>query len=171
MSLSGLASSPRITLNNPGTIGKNTFFNIMDKCIPKSVLPPKRRNCPWLTKQLVQVIRKRNTLLKGAKISGDCCKYNRFQNKPFSQLRLAKKAFFQKINPKQPKEFWKACKLFYKSSKSSIPSLTTCSDGIIAQSRQKRLSFSLLALLPILTLPIVLLTHLMASTQHTSSHS
>ena len=108
----------------------------MDECIPKSVPPLKRRNCPWLTKQLIQAFCKRNALFKRAKPFGDFFKYNRLLGQTVSQLRLAKKAFFQKINPKWPKEFWKACKLLCKSSNSSIPVLI--SDSIITQSSTEK---------------------------------
>ena len=81
----------------------------------------------------------RNALFTRAKTSGGFSKCNRFWNKTVSQLRRAKKAFFQKINPKQPTKFEKACKLLYQSSKSSIPVLR--SDYIIALSSTKKAEF------------------------------
>ena len=53
-----------------------------------------------------------------------------------TSLGWQKKAFFHKINPKHPKDFWKACKVLYKSSGSSIPVLS--SDGKTAASRSSR---------------------------------
>ena len=48
---------------------QNTFLSIMNECIPKRVLPPRRRNLPWLNKGLVQSIRRRNCYFKKAKRS------------------------------------------------------------------------------------------------------
>ena len=38
--------------------------------IPTSILPI-RKNLPWLTKDIIQLIRKRNNLFKKAKVSND----------------------------------------------------------------------------------------------------
>ena len=45
---------------------KEAFLNIMHICIPKSVLPD-RMSVPWITKGIVQAIRKRNYYYKKAK--------------------------------------------------------------------------------------------------------
>ena len=42
---------------------KNAFLNTMESCIPKAVLPM-RHNLPWLNKEIVQLIRKRNLLFR-----------------------------------------------------------------------------------------------------------
>ena len=52
---------------------KSAFMNIMEECIPKATLPP-RRNRPWLTKKLIQAIRRRNFLYKHAKTTGNYSK-------------------------------------------------------------------------------------------------
>ena len=39
---------------------QQTFLSIMEQCIPKKVLPPRRHNLPWLSKSLVQSMRRRN---------------------------------------------------------------------------------------------------------------
>ena len=72
--------------------------------MPKRTLP-KRKNLPWLTKKLINSIKKRNCLYKQGKLSGDLSKYRLKRNKVTSELRLARRNFFQKINPKRPKEF------------------------------------------------------------------
>lgn len=97
------------------------FMEIMQSSIPTTTLPP-RRNRPWLTKQLVQAIRRRNALYKRAKATNDFTKYRQNRNKIVNYLRSAKQAYFGKLNPRKPKEFWKACKLLSKTS--SIPVLT-----------------------------------------------
>ena len=98
------------------------FLEIMQSSIPTTTLPP-RRNRPWLTKKLVQAIRRRNALFKEAKATNDFTKYRQYRNKIVNYLRSAKQAYFGKLNPRKPKEFWKACKLLNKTF-SSIPVLT-----------------------------------------------
>ena len=97
------------------------FLEIMRSSIPTTTLPP-RRNRPWLTKKLVQAIRRRNALFKRAKATNDFTKYRQHRNKIVNYLRSAKQAYFGNLNPRKPKEFWKACKLLSKTS--SIPVLT-----------------------------------------------
>lgn len=100
---------------------KSALLNIMEECIPRATLPP-RRNRPWLTKKLIQAMRRRNCLYKRAKATGNYSKYRSYRNKVVGYLRQAKKAFFQKLNPKNPKQFWKVCKSL-NSIKSTIPTL------------------------------------------------
>ena len=45
------------------------YMEIMELCIPKKPLP-KRRNLPWLTKELTKGIRKRNLLYRRARRGG-----------------------------------------------------------------------------------------------------
>ena len=45
---------------------KKIFLDIMDECIPTSILP-NRKNLPWLTKDIIQLICKRNNLFKKQK--------------------------------------------------------------------------------------------------------
>ena len=47
---------------------KKIFLDIMDECIPTSILS-NRKNLPWLTKDIIQLIHKRNNLFKKAKDS------------------------------------------------------------------------------------------------------
>ena len=101
---------------------RNAFINIMEQCFPKATLLP-RRNRPWLTKKLIQAIRRRNVLYKRAKTTGNYSKYRSYRNKAVSYLRQAKKAYFQKLNPKCAKDFWKASKLL-NATVSSIPTLS-----------------------------------------------
>ena len=41
------------------------FMRIMKSCIPSSTLKP-QKNLPWLTKSIVQLMRKRNALFRAA---------------------------------------------------------------------------------------------------------
>ncbi len=49
---------------------KTTFLDVMKECIPRSVLPD-RKSLPWLSKDIIQMIRKRNLYFKKAHHSGD----------------------------------------------------------------------------------------------------
>ena len=56
------------------------FLSIMKESIPNTALRS-RRNLPWLNKQLIQALRRRNKLFKQAKISGNFSKYKAVRNK------------------------------------------------------------------------------------------
>ena len=58
---------------------KTTFLDIMEQCIPRAVLP-NRKNLPWLNKEIIQLIRKRNLCFKKAHRSGsrdDCLMFKK----------------------------------------------------------------------------------------------
>ena len=64
------------------------FMEIMNECIPQRLLP-NQRNLPWLSKSLVQLMRRRNLLFSHAKRSGkgsDVEKYKRIRNRVVTQL-------------------------------------------------------------------------------------
>ena len=114
------------------SLWQNTFLSIMERCIPKKVLPPRRRNLPWLNKSLVQSMRRRNHLFKRAKrskLSLHQSQYKRARNRVTSQLRQAKKEFFCNLNTADTKQFWKTVKVLNKQH-ASIGTLvhgsTTC---------------------------------------------
>lgn len=79
---------------------KAAFLDVMEQCIPKSVLPQKR-SLPWLTKEIIQLIRRRNYFYKEARKSGnddDFQKFKQLRNKVITELRFAKRAFSQSCN-------------------------------------------------------------------------
>ena len=91
----------------------------MEQCIPKKVLPPRRRNLPWLSKSLVQSMRRRNCLFKKAKRTNDPIyksQYKSARNRVTSQLRQAKQKHFQNLNPSYAKQFWKTIKVLNKQN-------------------------------------------------------
>ena len=97
----------------------------MEVCIPKKVLSSKNHSHPWLTKSIVQAMRRRNALFKRAMRSrtvSDYAKYRKARNKVVSSLRSAKEAFFHELKPSNSKKFWKAVKCLNNNS-SSIPTL------------------------------------------------
>ena len=46
---------------------QQTFLSIMEECISKKVLKPRRCNLPWLNKTLVQSMRRRNCIFRKVK--------------------------------------------------------------------------------------------------------
>ena len=85
----------------------------MEQCIPTKVLPPKRRNRPWINKSISQCIQRKNAALKRAKNTNSpriWMHYKHIRNRVTSQLRLAKKKFFNNLNLPNPKSFWKSIK-------------------------------------------------------------
>ena len=109
---------------------KAKFLQIMLECIPQSSLKS-RRNLPWLTKPIVQAIRRCNTLFKAHKRTKSSAAYQKYRaarNKVTAMLRLSKAKFFQKLKSQSSKEFWKIIKLFNKQE-SSIPTLRSV-DGV-----------------------------------------
>ena len=70
----------------------------MDESIPKCVLPHRWRNRPWLSKKLIQAIWRSNILYELAKSTGDLSRFKHYRNKVVNQLKVAKRAFFQRIN-------------------------------------------------------------------------
>ena len=101
------------------------FMHIMNESIPKGTLP-KRQNLPWLSKNLIQAMRKRNYLYRRAKRTGvprDMGQYRTARNKTVTMLRNAKKAFFNKLNTADKKQFWKTMKYLWKEQ-NTIPVLS-----------------------------------------------
>ena len=106
------------------SLWQSTFLSIMEECIPRKVLPPRRRNLPWLNKPLVQSIRKRNCLFKRAKRSKlHHSQYKCARNRVTSQLRQAKKEYFCNLNTSDTKQFWKTVKVLNKKD-TTIGALT-----------------------------------------------
>ena len=113
------------------------FLTIMEQCIPHRNLR-KRCNLPWLTKNIVQLIRKRNILFRRAKRSGKLVhfwQYKSIRNKIICLLRNSKKHHFSKLANASDKEFWKSVRLFNKKQ-DSIPPLNS-NGNIISDDKQK----------------------------------
>ena len=100
------------------------FLSIIEECIPKQTLP-RRRNLPWMSRNLVRAMRKR--LL-------NC--YKRERNRVVRELRRAKRdCYFRNINPNNTKQFWKTVKLMNKQ-KTSISTLNR--NGMAAKEDSKK---------------------------------
>ena len=109
----------------------------MEQCIPRSVLLA-RNNLPWLTKEIIQLIRKRNHHFRKAKCSGDRDDYLKFRqvrNRVVAELRLAKRRFFANLYPQNQREFWKIVKSLT-PKENSIPTLS--SGNIVATTNPEK---------------------------------
>jgi hypothetical protein len=86
---------------------QSIFLSVMDNCIPHSVLKP-RKNLPWLTKEIIQAMIRRNSLFHAAHETCNDSTLNKYKierNKVVSLLRIAKAAYFQKLGSSNSKEF------------------------------------------------------------------
>ena len=85
-------------INRSWTQWSKTFLSIMEKCIPKATLP-RRKNRPWLSKKILQAMRRRNMYYKRAKACKDYSKYKAYQNKVTAMLKeaSAKKNFSRRL--------------------------------------------------------------------------
>ena len=109
--------------NEAWTQWESRFMAIMEQCIPHSQAT-KQQNLPWVTKQVLAAMRKRNQLFRKAQRHGDSTtrgKYTSARNKALKLLKQAKRMYFAGLKPNS-KQFWKTVKLQSKSS-STIPTL------------------------------------------------
>ena len=103
---------------------RSIFMHIMDSYIPSSTLKP-RKNLPWLTKSIIQLMRKRNALFRAAgrtRTEAAQTKYKRVRNRVVAMLRISKSIYFRNLGCSSQKDFWKAVKLI-RREESSIPAL------------------------------------------------
>ena len=100
------------------------FLAIMEECIPRRYLR-KRRNLPWLSRDILQLIRKCNTLFKKAKRfmkDSHIQQYKRLRNRMVNLMRIKKDEYFRRLSGSTNKEFWKSMKLLNKN-RATIPTL------------------------------------------------
>ena len=116
----------------------STFMNIMESTIPQAILKP-RKNLPWITKPILQAMRRRNSLYRSYRKSNDdsiLVKYKSARNSVVSLLRQSKAIYFQNLSNSGGKKFWKAVKLLNKQD-SSIPTLIDSTGASINSSSEK----------------------------------
>ena len=88
----------------------------METCIPKGTLP-KKKKLPWLTKNLIRAMRKRNWLYRRARNSGQATWYKAARNKALAMLRNEKQSYFDKhVNNVSNRQFWKTIKFLKKEA-------------------------------------------------------
>ena len=100
------------------------FLNIMEQCIPKGSLP-KRKCAPWVSKQIVSAIRKRNTCYRRAKQTGShelLSKYKHLRNRVVHMVKRGKRDYLNNLKSASSKDFWKAVKNL-NGRQCSIPTL------------------------------------------------
>ena len=91
--------------------------------IPRSSLP-KRKKLPWLSKQIIQLMRKRNMYFTKSKSSPSyASRYKVLRNTVISKLRSARSDYFRALKPSN-KSFWKAVSSLNRGN-SRIPTLVS----------------------------------------------
>ena len=111
-------------INSNWEAWQNKFIEIMEACIP-TVTVHSRRNLPWLTKPIVQALRRCNSLYKSYKSTKNPSVLQKFRaarNKVTAMLRQSKSTFFAQLSTSSKKQFWRAIKLINKTD-CSIPTL------------------------------------------------
>ena len=99
---------------------RSIFMRIMDSCIPSSTLKP-RKNLPWLTKPIIQLMRKRSMLFRAAsktKTEAAVTKYKCVRNRVVAMLRASKSKYFRNLGHSSQKDFWKAVNLIRRQESS-----------------------------------------------------
>ena len=108
---------------------ESTFMSVMEQCIPKGILPRKRK-LPWVTAGIRRAMQKRNAFYRKSKSNPDLRgKYKQLRNQVTSQIRRQKRAVIQSMSVKNAKEFWKTLKLLNGKGSTTIP--------VLAQDGQK----------------------------------
>ena len=93
-------------------------MEIMEASIP-TVTVHTRRNLPWLTKPILQAMRRCNSLYKSPSVLQ---KFHAARNRVTAMLRQSKSTFFAQLATSSKKQFWKAVKSINKTD-CSIPTL------------------------------------------------
>jgi len=110
---------------------------VMEQSIPRSVLPT-RNNRPWLTKEIIQLIRRRNLHFRKANRSSDrddYLKFRQIRNRVVAELRIAKRRYFADLHPHNQREFWKIVKSLT-PKENSIPTLS--SGNVVASTNPEK---------------------------------
>ena len=109
-------------LSMSGLCGMSEYFmSIMHQCIPQVTVKVKK-NPPWLSSVLLTNIRKKNSLYRRARKSGRFEDVGNYKKQRNLVANMLKSKFFDRLNPSDPKSFWKTVKTLSKQS-ISIPAL------------------------------------------------
>ena len=107
------------------SLWSQSFLEIMKICVPQRSLKL-QKSLPWITGDIVGLIKERNFHFLKAKKSNDpihFALYKSLRNQIVGLLRVAKKDFFNSLAPTNSKQFWKTIKMINKEQ-SQIPSLS-----------------------------------------------
>ena len=102
------------------------FLEVMDICIPKKRLPPKK-HLPWLSPILLNAIKRRNSLFRTYKRTASVNKFEEYKkqrNLVTTAIRHAKRSFLNQLYQADSKTFWRVITSLSKQP-SSIPTLST----------------------------------------------
>ena len=86
---------------------QKTYLSIISQCVPQKVLP-RKKHLPWISLPILKTIKKRNSLLKKYKCTGNqvtLSQYKFTRNRVISELRKAKHAFFKQLHSSDAKTF------------------------------------------------------------------
>ena len=118
------------------------FLHILEECIPRKTLSMKQ-HLPFITKHLLILIKKRNSLFKLWKKSGDHLahlRYKLLRNRLVALLRTEKRKYFQNLNIQESKSFWRIVRQL-KPKSQSIPTLCNGTTyGFTSQEKANTLS-------------------------------
>ena len=115
---------PEEDIDTAATNWHRKFMDIISTCIPQQTLK-RRRNVPWLTKNIIRHMRKWNAAFHATKRSDRpeiATKYKKLRNKVMKMLREAKNSYLNRLNVGSKKQFWKGVKVLSKQQ-SKIPTL------------------------------------------------
>ena len=92
----------------------------------KEAVLPQRHNLPWLSKEIIQLIKKRDHHFKKAQhgSAADRAKFRELRNEVVAKLRSGKRSFFADLESSNVNQFWKKIRLLNRKE-SSIPTLST----------------------------------------------
>ena len=96
----------------------------MQMCVPRATVKVKT-SVPWMNQAIRKAMKKRDSLFRVAKRSSDpthWSKYKHQRNYVVKLLRKSKQDFFQQLNTRDAKTFWKTVRILNRQE-SSIPAL------------------------------------------------
>ena len=99
-------------------------MQVMQMCVPRATVKVKT-SVPCMNQAIRKAMKKRDSLFRVAKRSSDpthWSKYKHHQNYVVKLLRKRKQDFFQQLNTRDAKTFWKTVRILNRQE-SSIPAL------------------------------------------------
>ena len=94
----------------------NLFMNVVDKHIPKRKKRIRKKACPWITKEIIDIMKERDNILKAAKrdkISTLWNTYKSLKNKVTHLMKIRKREYFSNLilrSNNNSKSVWKCLK-------------------------------------------------------------
>ena len=104
------------------SVWEEKFMSVMRQCIPTAKLSVKS-NVPWINKDVTKAMRARNLSFRRMKRTGGLhhqTDYKKKRNKVANMIKNAKLKYFKRLNPSNPKHFWKVVKYLTKQTSSIL---------------------------------------------------